>query len=181
MKAKVSSGTEGVVTHVPEYQVNLDVGLLLRDILEDMGARVVMTRTANDVDISNIERAQLFNREKTDLAIRLHCDGKDDASVHGAFMLVPTKNPFLDDCIAAAEIILLEYCKETGAKSLGITHRSDQTGFNWCERLIVNIEMGCMSNEHEDRNLTSPDYQKKMARGIANGIEKFFEQKNYHS
>lgn len=174
MKAKVSSGTEGVVTHIPEYQVNLDIGLLLRDILEELGAKVVMTRTTNDVDISNIERAQLFNREKTDYALRLHCDGKDNPDIHGAFMLVPTKNPYLDECKRAAEILLSEYCKETGAKSLGITYRSDQTGFNWCERMIINIEMGCMSNAAEDRNLTNPEYQKKMARGLANGILNYF-------
>ena len=43
MKAKVSSGTEGVKTHVAEYVVNLDVGLMLRDALEELGAEVYMT------------------------------------------------------------------------------------------------------------------------------------------
>ncbi|MDY2870998.1 MAG: hypothetical protein SOT57_00485, partial [Eubacteriales bacterium] len=37
-KAKVSSGTQGVKTRVPEYEVNLQVALLLRDALEAQGA-----------------------------------------------------------------------------------------------------------------------------------------------
>lgn len=176
MKKKVSSGTEGSFTHVPEYQVNLDVALMLRDLLVREGATVVMTRETNDVNISNIERAQFFNRKKTDYALRLHCNGTDDANRKGAFMLVPKKNPYLDECNLAAEILIDEYCKATGANNLGITIRSDQTGFNWCERMIINIEMGHMSNKEEDYNLTNPEYQKKMARGLLNGILKYFDR-----
>lgn len=174
MKAKVSSGTEGIYTHVPEYQVNLDVGLLLRDMLEDAGATVVMTRTTNDVDITNIERAQLFNRKKTDYAIRLHCNGSDNHDKHGAFMLIPTKNPYLSECKRAAQLLIDAYCEATGAKNLGLTYRSDQTGFNWCERMIINIEMGHLSNRDEDILLTSRDYQEKMAEGLFDGIVRYF-------
>ena len=177
MKKKVSSGTQGRWSRVPEYEVNLAVGLLLRDLLREQGATVIMTRETNDVDISNVERAQLFNRKKVDYALRLHCNGKDDESVHGAFMLIPRENPFAEDCKQAAALLLDSYCAATGAKHLGVTKRSDQTGFNWCERMIVNIEMGHMTNKAEDARLTSPDYQKKMAQGLLDGICAYFEKK----
>lgn len=176
-KKKVSSGTQGRFSGVPEYQVNLEVGLLLRDLLEAEGATVVMTRETNEVNISNVERAQLFNRAQTDYALRLHCNGKDNQSVHGAFMLVPKENPFLDDCGVAAQLLIDAYCKETGAKNLGITVRSDQTGFNWCERMIINIEMGHMTNKEEDFKLADPAYQKKMAQGLLEGILAYFAQR----
>ena len=60
-KAKVASGTAGVNTRTPEYVVDLQVSLILRDILTAMGAEVKMTREENDVDISNIERAVMMN------------------------------------------------------------------------------------------------------------------------
>ncbi len=169
-KKKVSSGTQGRWTGVAEYQVNLNVGLLLRDLLEKEGATVIMTRTSNDVDISNAERAILFNESKTDYAIRLHCNGSDDAQKHGAFMLIPSDNPYADKCRTAAEILIQEYCEATGIKNLGISVRSDQTGFNWCNRMIINIEMGHMTNKDEDYYLTSEENQAVMAQGIANGI-----------
>ena len=179
MKAKVSSGTQGRFTGVPEHEVNLKVGLLLRDLLKDAGATVVMTRTTADVDISNAERAQVFNKKKVDLGLRIHCNGSDDPSVAGAFMLVPTENPFKDECVAAAKIVLAEYGKATGISvKKGLTYRSDQTGFNWCERPIINIEMGHMTNEAEDHKLTDSDFQKKMAKGLYSGILKYFEQKS---
>lgn len=176
-KKKVSSGTQGRWTGVPEYVVNLEVGLLLRDLLEAQGATVIMTRTTHDVDISNAERAQLFNEYKTDYAVRLHCNGSENEKKYGAFMLVPTENPFQEDCELAAELLIDAFCEETGAKNLGLTWRSDQTGFNWCERMIVNIEMGHMTCEAEDYLLTDPDYQKKMAQGICDGILAYFEAK----
>lgn len=173
-KHKVSSGTQGIVTQIPEYEVNLAVGLLLRDMLESAGATVVMTRTVNDVNVSNIERAQLFNDKKTDYAVRLHCNGSDDHDKRGAFMLIPSSNPYLDDCKRAAELMIEEYCKATGLKNRGVTVRSDQTGFNWCERMIINIEMGHMTNADEDKLLTDADFQKRMAQGVFNGILAFY-------
>jgi len=179
MKAKVSSGTQGRYSRVPEYKVTLQVGLLLEKLLKDQGATVVMTRTANDVNISNVERAKVFNKAKVDLGIRLHCNGSTDPDVHGAFMLVPKSKsqPYYDECLRAARLILKAYGKETGIDiTKGITYRSDQTGFNWSDRPVTNIEMGHMTNKTEDYKLTDADFQKKMAQGIANGILAYFEE-----
>lgn len=41
--------------------------------------------------------------------------------------------------------------------------------------MIINIEMGHMSNEAEDYNLSDPDYQVKMAQGLLNGILAYFK------
>ncbi|HMM30282.1 MAG TPA: N-acetylmuramoyl-L-alanine amidase [Clostridia bacterium] len=180
MKKKVSSGTRGVATGVYEYEVNLAVGLLLRDMLEQAGATVVMTHTKANVNISNIERAEIFNDNSVDLGVRLHCNGNTDHSVRGAFMLVPKSKsyPYYDDCVLAAKAILKAYGEETGLNTeKGITYRSDQTGFNWCTRPVTNIEMGHMTNADEDRLLTDADFQAKMARGIYNGIVAYFKEK----
>lgn len=175
-KKKVSSGTYGRFTGVAEHEVNLAVGLLLRDMLVDAGATVIMTRETADVDISNAERAQLFNKHEVDLGIRLHCNGSDDASIHGAFMLVPTENQYKEDCVRAAELILAAYGEATDISiRKGLTYRSDQTGFNWCDRPVVNIEMGHMTNESDDRKLTDSEFQPRMAKGIFNGIMYYFE------
>ena len=174
-KKKVSSGTSGIGSGVREHEVNLAVGLLLRKLLEAEGATVIMTREEADVDISNAERAQLFNEYQVDLGLRLHCNGSEDESVHGAFMLVPTENPFQEECVRAAETILSAYGEATGiSTSRGLTYRSDQTGFNWCERPIVNIEMGHMTNPEEDQKLIDPEFQDKMAEGLYQGILAYF-------
>jgi len=176
-KMKVSSGTAGIASGIDEHVVNLNVGLKLRDMLEEAGATVIMTRTSADVDISNRERAEIFNDAGVDLGIRLHCNGLDDESIRGAFMLIPESNPFEDEVQRAAELIIENYTEVTGIRQMSTQVRSDQTGFNWCERPVVNIEMGHMSNPDEDWLITDEDFQTTMAEGIYEGILAYFDEK----
>ncbi|MFC2384692.1 MAG: N-acetylmuramoyl-L-alanine amidase, partial [Hoylesella saccharolytica] len=55
-KAKVTTGTRGIFTKKYESELMLEIGLKLKDSLEKKGYKVIMTRTINDVNISNIER-----------------------------------------------------------------------------------------------------------------------------
>ena len=87
-KAKVSSGTSGVSTGIAEYSTDLEVALKLRDALEAQGCEVYMTRETNDVNISNLERAEMMNELGVDLVLRLHCDGATDKSANGIGMFV---------------------------------------------------------------------------------------------
>lgn len=176
-KNKVTTGTEGVASGAEESAVNLAVALRVRDLLEAQGVEVVMTRETNDVDISNAERAQKLNEAGVDLAVRLHCNGDSNPDRTGAFILIPsgsyTEN-IQSESRAAAEDVLAAYIEATGARNLGLSERSDQTGFNWSTVPVINIEMGHMSNAAEDALLVSSDYQEKMAQGIAQGILNHF-------
>lgn len=181
-KAKVSPGTRGTLTKTPEYEVNLAVARLLQTLLEEAGATVIMTRTENDVNISNRERAELFNRYEVDLAVRLHCNGADDPEIHGAFLLIPDKQctRWYEENRRAAECILHSYLERTKLEQRldqGISVRDDQTGFHWCERPIVCIEMGHLTHAEEELLLVDALFQKKMAQGIFEGIQTYFSDR----
>ena len=53
-KAKVSSGTAGIATKKPEYELNLEASLKLKHILESRGYKVYMTRESHDVDRKSV-------------------------------------------------------------------------------------------------------------------------------
>lgn len=91
MKAKNVVGATGIVTKTPEYDLNLKVALKLKKYLIDAGYKVIMTRTTNSQVISNIERAEIGNKNKADLVIKIHADSSFDTSIKGASMLVPGK------------------------------------------------------------------------------------------
>lgn len=178
LKNKVSAGATGTVSGVREYVINLEVGLRLKALLEKAGAIVVMTRTTHDVDISNAERAELMNRADVDLVLRLHCNGAEDAERRGAYVLVPTadRTAYYERNLRAAECILTGYCEKTGiaATANRISERDDQTGFNWCTRPVVNIEMGYLSNADDDRLLSDESFWDTMAAGLFEGLEQAF-------
>ena len=182
LKQKVSSGTTGSFTGVPEYVVNLQVGLKLKKNLEALGAKVIMSRTTHNVDISNAERAKTMNEANVDCWIRIHANGTDNPDVHGMFILVPEKgymntgsDTVQENSVILAKAVLSQAVKATGAKDLGIKMRTDQSGFGWSSVPVCNIEMGHMTNKQEDYLLVSESYQSKIADGICNGLLRYFD------
>lgn len=177
-KAKVAGGTSGIYTKVPEYKLTLSVAKKLKQELINRGYKVVMIRSKNDVNISNSERAKKAN-ESSDICIRLHADGANDSSVSGASALCPsTSNKYVGKLGKASkklsECVLNSMCSETGAKNRGISLRDDLTGTNWSTIPVTLIEMGFMTNKTEDFNMQKKEYQKKLAKGMAKGVEKYF-------
>ena len=179
-KAKVTTGTRGVVTKKYESELMLEIALKLKTSLESKGYKVIMTRTKNDVDISNKERAIFANDNKADVYIRLHADGSENKNAAGASVLTSSpKNKYTTKVQKESEkfskILLEEYVKSTGAKNRGVIYRDDLTGTNWAEVTNTLIELGFMSNEEEDKKLSDEKYQEKIIDGLVNGIEKYLK------
>ena len=131
MKAKVASGTQGVSTRIPEYVTNLEVSFKLRAALEALGATVYMTRETHDVDISNMERAIMFNDLGVDLALRIHCNGAEDKSVNGAGTYARKTGEGQEESERAATLILDALCEATGARRDGVFLRDTYTDQFW--------------------------------------------------
>ncbi|MFH1833444.1 MAG: N-acetylmuramoyl-L-alanine amidase [bacterium] len=177
-KAKVSSGTSGVVTGTPESELVLAVGLKLRDALQARGVKVLMTRTGQDVDLSNIQRVQMANKAGADLFVRVHADASSDAAAAGIHVLYPASIKGWTDDIAvaskrAASLAQKELIAATGAKDRGIDARIDMTGFNWSDVPAIIPEIGFMTNAAEDRLLATAAYQDKIVQGLTRAILSF--------
>lgn len=182
-KAKVASGTSGRKTGVPEYQLNLDVSLKLRDELEDRGYQVYMIRETNEVDISNSERAQLAAKSGADVLVRIHANGAENSSVAGALTMAPSsKNPYVEselveECQNLSRLIIDAFCEKTGAKNQGVYQTDTMSGLNWCTIPATIVEMGYMTNPEEDRKMQTEEYQKLIAEGIADGLDQYFSSR----
>ena len=180
-KIKVSGGTTGTATGVPEYELTLDIGLQLRDKLLERGYQVIMVRDINEVDISNSERAEIANEADADVFIRLHANGSPDSSVTGAMTICQTPaNPYNGDIYeqsrALSENILDSYIYKTGINRQYVWETDTMSGINWSEVPTTILEMGFMSNTGEDRSMQDDDMQQKMVEGIADGIDEYMKQ-----
>jgi len=178
-KAKVSSGTQGVSTKVPEYMLTLAVSLKLRDELLAREYKVFMIRETNDVNISNRERAFLAAQAGADILVRIHADGSDNNSVNGIMTMCSTsRNPFIPQLYAQSrflsEVILNAMVAATGSRNRGVLEVDNMSGINWSVIPVTIIEMGLMTNPDEDRLMQTDEYQHKLVTGIADGIDLFF-------
>lgn len=178
-KAKASTGTQGAYTGLPEYELNLEVSLKLRDILEERGYQVVMTRTDNETAISNKERAEYVGEMGAEIYVRIHANGEESRTVSGALGMAPSpENPYVGDLSAQSQLlsqcILDSYCDATGFQNLGVDYYDNMTGINWSSVPVTILEMGFMTYESDDRQMSDDAFQEKMAEGIANGIDEYF-------
>jgi len=181
-KPKVSSGTSGVSSGVPESELVLAVSLKLRTALEARGIKVIMTRTTQDVDLSNVERTKIANQAQADLYIRVHADGADSSSTRGVHVLYPASIAGWTDDIAApsrraAELLQAALVAATGAVDRGTDARKDITGFNWSDVPVVIPEIGFMTNPEEDRLLNTASYQQKIADALADAAVRFLKER----
>ncbi len=179
MKARVTDGATGVATGAKEYELTLEIGLLLKQELESRGYTVLMTRETHDVNISNMERAQMANQAEADITVRIHANSYADASVNGAETLAPSSsNSYVGNNAEKSQklgqAIIHAYCESTGMSNRGVKIDDTMTGINWCEMPVTIIELGYMSNTTDDTNMQDDAYQQKMVKGIADGIDVYF-------
>jgi N-acetylmuramoyl-L-alanine amidase len=178
-KIKDGGGTRGVVSGLAEAELNLRVSQRLRELLEEAGIRVFMTRTTTaGTSIGNVARARIANARGAALFLRIHADGSTDPRARGTHTLQPALRAGWTDDIyrssrRAARIVQSHLVRALGFPDRGVQERSDYTGFNWADVPVILVELGFMTNPTEDRLLATPEYQRRAALGLCRGTLRF--------
>lgn len=181
-KPKVSSGATGNYTGIPEYKLTLKMAKKLEKELIKRGYKVKMIRTKHDVNLSNSKRAKIANKAKADAFIRIHANSSESSRASGALTISPTKRtPYCKsiykESSRLSSVMLSRFCKATGAKNRGVMYTDTMSGINWSKVPVTIVEMGFLSNKTEDRKMNrSKVYQKKMTRGMADGLDAYFHR-----
>ena len=169
-----------------EARFNFNVARYLRAALLDEGARVVMTRQNNDgVGPCVDRRAQLLNDSGARVAIDIHADG-GPVWGRGFTVLEPVADGPNDHVIQASERFGRDVRGALLARtnmpvssyygSNGVEFRDDLAGLNLTTVPKVLIETGNMRNATDAALLTSPSFQRQLARAFLAAILTFLHK-----
>ena len=159
-----------------ESDNNLSVGIKLKKVLEDHGAKVVMTReTDKTVAAEGLElkqelqaRVDLVDTNNADIFISLHTNANEDANVHGAMTFYHN-----DISKKLAEDIQKSLIKFTEATDKGTEKENFYVLRNNKVPAIL-VEMGFITNKIEADKLNSDVYRDELVNGIYDGIINYF-------
>lgn len=163
-----------------EKDINLSVGLKLRDLLQSHGAKVIMTRDT-DMFIELTARAKVSNDMKADAFVSLHVNSAESSAASGIEtyyyeQITPELPPAvtLEESSRLATLVQSSLFAATNARDRGAK------GGNYAvlrenERPAILVELGFISNVLERAQLVSPSYQQKQAAAILDGLYHYFE------
>lgn len=171
------SGKVGI-NGVLEKDINLSISKKTKKYLEKNGICVIMTR---DKDESLAEgengnrkvqdmkaRVKRINDTKPDLAVSIHQNSYHEESIHGAqvFYYEHSESGEKDARILQEALLAVDPDNTRQVKANTTYYLLKRT-----EVPILIVECGFLSNQEEAEKLASEDYQKEIAKAIANGIE----------
>jgi N-acetylmuramoyl-L-alanine amidase len=165
----IDNGTTSIVG-TPEKTLNLATATVVKQKLENAGAKVVMTRT-NDTYVSLQQRADFSNNNHADAFISFHYNWSNNPSANGLTDFYYQKSK--DNALASN--ILNEVAKTTGLTNIG-TRFNDLNVLRSNSQPSTLIELGFLSNKQDDSFVESSTYPDKVAQGIYLGLLDYFHQ-----
>lgn len=168
-------GSNGVY----ESGINLKTALYLKNMLENQGVNVVMTRS-DDRTVSLAERVALTRVNNADLFLSIHCDVADSTSAAGVsvYYYYPYSMPYAK----ALQNGLVKAYRTSVYSSSSANYSKVDRDIKFYPFMVarvetcpaVLIELGFLSNAEERATLQKDSTQRALASGIYNGIADYF-------
>lgn len=152
-----------------EKDLTLATAKKVKEKLETAGAKVVMTRTGDTYPTLS-ERVKISQNNNADVFISIHYNaGSSSASgIETYFWKTNTDESKL------ASLVQNGIIKSTGMKNRGTAEGNFQVIRDNTDSAIL-VELGFISNPDEENIVETSDFQNKVATGIVNGLEAYFD------
>ncbi|MDQ0340222.1 N-acetylmuramoyl-L-alanine amidase [Caldalkalibacillus uzonensis] len=179
-----ASSRSGIV----EKDVALAISIYLRDLLQQAGAFVIMTRDT-DVDLASEEahrlgrrkkedlmnRVKLINQSQGDLYVSIHLNSITSPNWRGAQTFY---NPLWEESERLARFVQDELIRNLENTNRHAKKNQDIYILKASQIPGTLVEVGFLSNPHEANLLSTAEYQKKVAFAIYEGILRYYSDEN---
>lgn len=164
---------------IEEKEINLQIAKRVSEKLAGMGYQVLMIREADDF-FGPEDRVRLANFRRADAYISIHQNFyEEDTAVSGMETWFYGEDASRDSR-RLAQLIHRETAVQTGAAVRELRDDADFCVTGKTSMPACLIETGFLSNPQERGLLATPEYQEKIADGIAEGIRLYFQPKTMY-
>lgn len=171
-------GTKGDNPFCVEKRVCLQTARLVKKHLDQLGYHVVMTRET-DAFIPLAKRVEIAKQADAQLFVSVHFNSCRSPLVQGVEIFFYDSKEAKKRSLASkklAESILTRIIRRTSANSRGVKKGNHLYVIRETSMPAVLVEGGFISHPGERTSLRSAEYQEKIARGIADGIDFYFKK-----
>ena len=179
------SGAVGPAYKTREADVNLAVGLNVVSLLQEAGAKVLLTRSKDvspagrNYDANNIvtdlqPRVAMANQADADIFVSIHSNQFSNPQANGTETYYSSHNPRADLGAALARSLQDNVVQQGGLQSRGVKQANFWV-IKYTKMPAVLVELGFLSNPGEEKLLASPDFQQQAAQGIYRGILAYYK------
>lgn len=160
-------------TGLEEREANLGISLELARMLERRGAEVVLTRASADSALGLYDRTNLAIAAGGELFVSIHNNALPDGvnPLHNNGTSVLYYHPQSREL---AEAIQAELLPRTGLADRGVWHQNVAV-LRMNEMPAVLVESVFMMIPEQEAALRTPEYRRRIAEGVAAGIERYLE------
>lgn len=165
------------VNDILEKDINLQISMKVRDLLEEVGITVVMTREDDKVpdrkkeDLG--ERVELINKTKPTLALCIHQNSYTTPDIFGAQVFYHTKT---EEAENVATLVQESMRAIDPNNKREIKENDTYYMLKFSEVPTIIVECGFLTNPTEAQKLTTEEYQDEVAFAICEGIVKWLDK-----
>lgn len=158
-----------IANGLQEKDIVLDLALRTRNLLEDAGFTVIMTRST-DTYLTLQERSALANSSNVDIFVSIHVNAGGGTGVETYWF--DRHEPVKSEGLAAT--IQEELVKETEMRNRGVKKANFHV-IRETQMPSALVEVGFIDHQEDAQKLQNDSFLNRATQGIVNGIKKFFQ------
>jgi N-acetylmuramoyl-L-alanine amidase len=174
---------------IREKDVNLNIVLKLKDLLEKGNYKVLLTRQDDRLEYStetrNIvqkrkedltRRKKMMDESGADIVVSVHLNKFPQTQYFGAQTFFPPNSPESQRLAIEIQKSIRENV-DPDNKREALVKKEPIIILRDCKTTTSIVECGFLSNPEEEKKLAAAEYQERLAAAIKGGIDKYFEVK----
>lgn len=181
-------GAVSEYSELKEKDINLNIVLKLKELLEGSNYKVILTRQDDKLEYSPEtkgilqKRYQDLNRRKkimddsgADIVVSVHLNKFPQTQYFGAQTFYPPNSPNSQKLALAIQDSMIKNVDPQNTRAAKV--KDDKTPIvilRDVKTTTAIVECGFLSNAEEEKRLATKEYQDKVAMGIKQGIDNYF-------